>query len=342
MLDKTENSSTETEGAGFIATSYLDQYLQPLKALLTNEDVNEVAINPNGTVFVEYGSQHHMVATQVELTEETILQLGNTIAGETRNQLGKDHPIVSGRIMAWDSPLRVQVIIPPAIEHAVSVSIRRYWSKILKPEEIKFVTGRQVDLEHERLRRHRMLNELAREGKLESLMQQAIDQRLNIMISGGTSSGKTTMARALLAMTNQEERLVTIEDAQELHPPHRNQVALIADRRPGSERLPDKLLESSLRMRPDRLILGEIRGTEAYQFLEAINTGHPGSITTIHADSPALAFDRLALMVMRAGMQLAHSEIIQYAKKTIDLVIQVGRVNGKRGVLEIYLPSLSG
>jgi type IV secretion system protein VirB11 len=92
-------------------------------------------------------------------------------------------------------------------------------------------------------------------------------------------------------------------------------------------------------MRPDRIIVGEIRGVEAYDFLEAINTGHPGAITTIHADSPTLAFDRLALMVMRSGIRLTHGEVITYAKRTIDLVVQVGRFNGSRGVLEIYLPS---
>ena len=130
------------------------------------------------------------------------------------------------------------------------------------------------------------------------------------------------------------------EDAQELYPPHKNYVGLIANRKEKSERSPSRLLESCLRMRPDRIILGEIRGVEAFDFLEAINTGHPGAITTIHADSPELAFDRLALMVMRAGIPMSHGEIVLYAKKTIDLVIQVGRRHGKRGVLEVYLPSL--
>ena len=117
-------------------------------------------------------------------------------------------------------------------------------------------------------------------------------------------------------------------------------MCLLSDSKGTSERSPAKLLKSCLRMRPDRLILGEIRGTEALNFLEAINTGHPGSLTTIHADSPLLAFDRLALMVMQAGMPLSHKEIVEYAKRTIDLVIQVGRVGSKRGVLEVYLPSI--
>ena len=136
-----------------------------------------------------------------------------------------------------------------------------------------------------------------------ALFRDAIGERLNILISGGTSSGKTTMARALLALAHADERLVTIEDAPDLHPPHDNQVALVSDRAPGSPRAPARLLESALRMRPDRLILGEMRGEEALSFLEAINTGHPGSISTIHADSPVLALERMALMVMRAGLR---------------------------------------
>lgn len=155
--------------------------------------------------------------------------------------------------------------------------------------------------------------------------------------TAGTSSGKTTIARALIAMCDENERLVTIEDAVELQPTHKNTVALVASRREGSNRSIAKLLESSLRMRPDRLIVGELRGAEAYNFLEAINTGHPGSISTIHADSPKLALERLALMIMRTGVRLTKTDIIEYAEKTIDIIVQVARVNGKRGVLQIVI-----
>lgn len=89
---------------------------------------------------------------------------------------------------------------------------------------------------------------------------------------------------------------------------------------------------------PDRLVVGKLRGAEAYNFLEAINTGHPGSISTVHADSPKLALERLALMVMQTGVRLSRQDVIEYASQTIDLIVQVGRRNGKRGVLEIYLP----
>ncbi|PJN93610.1 type VI secretion protein, partial [Amaricoccus sp. HAR-UPW-R2A-40] len=156
---------------------------------------------------------------------------------------------------------------------------------------------------------------------------------------GGTSSGKTTVARALLSLANRSERLVTIEDARELHLPHENSVTLIAERAESSERTPAKLLVAALRMRPDRLILGEMRGEEALAFLEAINTGHPGSISTIHADSPVLALERLALMVMRVGNRQARRDVLEYAARTIDVIVQVGRRGGRRGVLEVHLPA---
>ena len=135
--------------------------------------------------------------------------------------------------------------------------------------------------------------------------------------------------------------MVTIEDALELNLPHPNNVALVTERVADSERSPARLLESALRMRPDRLILGEIRGPEAFNFLEAINTGHPGSISTIHADSPRLALERMAMMVLRAGLNLSREDVLDYARATIDIVIQTGRQDGRRGVLQVFMPALS-
>lgn len=319
--------------------SYVEQYLTPLRSYLVDEHINELVINPNGSIFVEDAGASHMREIDVALPPNAIKRLGAQLAGETRNTLGALNPIVSGRVTVWGKPQRVQVVVEPAIEHGVSLSIRKYMTKAPSTAEIVFIEGRQVRVEDERAKRHQVIAELARKGDLQGLFHRAIEEKFNVLISGGTSSGKTTVARALISMMDKNERLITIEDAQELFPPHRNQVALISDRKDKSPRMPSKLLESCLRMRPDRIILGEIRGVEAYDFLEAINTGHPGAITTIHADSPPLAFDRLALMVMRSGVRLSHAEIIAYAKRTIDLVIQVGRRNGVRGVLEIYLPS---
>lgn len=321
------------------AISYVEQYLGPLRDYLVSDNINELAINPDGSIFVEEAGAEHMHKIDVALPPHAIKRLGAQLAGETRNTLGVLHPIVSGRIMVWGCPQRVQVVVEPAIEEGVSLSIRKYLTRTLESADINFVDSGQMKVDADRRERHRAIADMAHLRDLNGLFRQAIDEKFNVLISGGTSSGKTTVARALLAMSDPAERIITIEDAQELYPPHKNQVGLIVERKEKSARSPSRLLESCLRMRPDRIILGEIRGVEAYDFLEAINTGHPGAITTIHADSPELAFDRLALMVMRSGVQMSHGEIINYAKRTVDLVIQVGRRHGRRGVLQIYLPS---
>jgi type IV secretion system protein VirB11 len=279
-----------------------------------------------------------MQKIDVTLPRDAIERLAAQLAGETRNPLGVLHPIFSGRVMVWGHLQRVQVVVEPAIEEGVSLSIRKHLTQTLTVADIDFVDGEQTNVNESRRECHRTLVDLAKSGNLPSLFRHAIAEKSNILISGGTSSGKTTVARALLAISDPAERIITIEDAQELDPPHKNQVRLLADRDERSVRNTSRLLESCLRMRPDRIILGEIRGAEAYAFLEAINTGHPGAITTLHADSPQLAFERLAFMVMRSGLQMSHGEIIDYVSRTIDLVVQVGRRHGRRGVLDIYLP----
>lgn len=319
--------------------SFAEQGLLPLRDLLTENNVNEVVINPDGGIFVEYADAAHMQRVpELEMSEHDIHSLGSNLAGETGNALGEDHPIVSGRVFVFGSDVRVQVVVPPAIETGVSLSIRKYISRVLKPEEINFVSGKQLNVDEERKKNQKAIEKLVTGGKLTELLKKAVDERMNILVSGGTSSGKTTIARALLSLSHDKERLVTIEDAVELRPSHENVVALVSSRREGSDRSTAKLLESALRMRPDRLVVGELRGAEAYNFLEAINTGHPGSISTIHADSPKLALERIALMVMQTGVRLNRSDVIEYASQTIDLIIQVGRKRGSRGVLEVSLP----
>ena len=321
--------------------SYAEQGLAPLRALLVSEDVNEVVINPDRSIWVERAGMGHMERWDGAIPSDRLKRLGAHLAGETKNQLGPNNPIVSGRMHVFGQSMRVQVIVTPAIEADVSVSIRKYVSRILDVDEVGFLMGKQVDVEDQRRDRLAQLRALAKEGDLPGLLRLAVGQRLNMLVSGGTSSGKTTLARAILSMTDRRERMVTIEDAPELHLPHPNTVSLVADRRANSERSPARLLESALRMRPDRLILGEIRGPEAFNFLEAINTGHPGSISTIHADSPQLALERMAMMVLRAGLDLGRDDVIDYARATIDLVIQTGRHDGRRGVLQVFMPALT-
>ncbi len=322
------------------SNSHAEHELRELQPLLTDPLVNEVVINPDGAVWYERVDTEHMLRAEHKFQLQKLTQLSDHLAAESRNKLGPKHPLVSGSIEAFGQVLRVQVVVPPAVETGASISMRKYVSRILDVGEIGFLEGRQISVEGERRRRLEAIAEFARAGALAELFAQAIAERMNILVSGGTSSGKTTAARALLSMADRAERLVTIEDARELHLPHQNSVALVAERLATSERTPAQLLVAALRMRPDRLILGEMRGEEALAFLEAINTGHPGSISTIHADSPVLALERLALMVMRTRTGQSRRDVLDYAIRTIDLIVQVGRRGGRRGVLEVYLPAL--
>lgn len=144
----------------------------------------------------------------------------------------------------------------------------------------------------------------------------------------------------MLWLIEDQERLVTIEDSSELRPRQPNVVSLIADRSEDSPRSAEKLLQATLRLRPDRIIVGELRGTEAATFIEAINTGHGGSFTTLHSQTARKSMDRLALMVMGTGTQLRYAEVMQYLRSTIDIVIQAGWVGSERGIIEIYVPPL--
>jgi type IV secretion system protein VirB11 len=200
----------------------------------------------------------------------------------------------------------------------------------------RLLHGSLIDLDHRKRELSKEVLALAEAGEIEAAMRLCVRKRLNILISGGTSTGKTTFARWLLSMVDPQERILTIEDAYELFPGQENVVALKADRNSQGERTPARLLEASLRMRPDRIILGELRGEESRTFLEAINTGHGGSFTTIHADTARKAIDRLAIMVMAAGLGMGFKEVKRYCRGSVDLVVQLARHGGSRWVAEIY------
>ena len=211
------------------------------------------------------------------------------------------------------------------------------------PKHFRFLRDQTVSLEAERLELLREVRNMAMHGAdPDEFLRACIQARLNIVISGGTSSGKTELARRLLWMVEEWHRLVLIEDSAELLPAHENVVSLIAERAETSARSADKLLEMTLRLRPDRIILGELRGVEAVTFLEAINTGHEGSFTTLHATTARKAVNRLAFLVMRAGMPLTLTEIRDYVRESIDVIVQTGRIGEERGILETYFPTLDG
>ena len=178
-----------------------------------------------------------------------------------------------------------------------------------------------------------------RHREYRAFLDAAISSRQNILISGGTSTGKTTFLNACLRAVPSQERLITIEDAREVQLIQANRVHLLASRggQGRAQVTPQQLIEASLRLRPDRIIMGELRGVEAFAFLRAVNTGHPGSIATIHADSPMMAFEQLALMVMQADLGLTRPQIIDYIRHVVPIVVQLKRNEaGRRFVSEIY------
>ena len=183
----------------------------------------------------------------------------------------------------------------------------------------------------------RALRAVVAAGLIDDALAFCVENKLNMIVSGGTSTGKTVAARKILSHVPAEERIVTIEEAAELLPTQPNAVTLIANR-DAEFQTADVLLTATLRMRPDRIILGEVRGKEAMTFLEAINTGHGGSMTTLHAETPQLAVQRLAIAALKTEIPMTYGDMIQYIENSIDVIIQAGRHDGKRGITEFYLP----
>jgi len=160
-----------------------------------------------------------------------------------------------------------------------------------------------------------------------------------VLVSGGTSSGKTTFLNSLLKIVPAHERIVLVEDTPEIAVRQPNALGLTAVKGElGEARVGvDDLLQAALRLRPDRIIVGEIRGGEAVTFLRAINTGHPGSFTTVHANTPEGALEQIALMVMQGGLALPRAEILAYVRSVADVVVQLGRVGGERRIVDLRL-----
>lgn len=187
-------------------------------------------------------------------------------------------------------------------------------------------------------------------GHFAEFIEMAVKSRISIILSGGTSTGKTTFLNMLLKGVPQRERIITIEDVRELKPPQENWVSMIASKGDqGQAKVTiQNLLESSLRMRPDRIFLGELRGEEAFTFLRAVNTGHPGSISTLHSDSTEMAFHQLVLMGLQANLGLRADDIMGYVKSVIPIVIQLTRWTDEhtgqdfRGVSDIYYLGAEG
>jgi type IV secretion system protein VirB11 len=309
---------------------YLRAYLRPFAGFLEQPDVTEVMVNRPGEVWVERAGQVAM--TRVEAPEVDNMLLGRLAAQIARSSfqgVNRESPLLAAVLEGGE---RVQMVGPPATRSGWVLSIRRHLT-VERPLESY---DRPLPPPAQAQATPADTAELARTQPI-AFLRQAVQERKTILISGGTSSGKTTFLNALLKVVPAEQRVVTVEDTPEIVVTQPNAVGLVAVKGDLGEAkvTVEDLLQASLRLRPDRIIVGEIRGRETATFLRAINTGHPGSFTTVHANSPEGAMEQLALMVMQSGLTLSRSETLAYARSLIDVVVQLGRVGGERSITDI-------
>ena len=318
---------------------YLRSFLAPMDKMLARSDVVDLYVNRPGELWVETvggAIERHEVP---ELTETMLMRLASQIAALSHQGISREHPILSA---ALPDGARVQVVAPPATRGSLALAIRKHVSSDLTLDD--YVTsGAFAETRSGRsLVRDDVDNKLAallKAGDIAGLLAAAVRARRTILVSGGTSTGKTTFLNALMREIPADERLILIEDTPELLLRHANAVGLLAARSALGEAsvTANDLVAASLRMRPDRIILGELRGDEALAFLRAVNTGHPGSMTTVHADSPAGALEQIALLVLQCGTRLTRDDVLQYVRSIVGVFVQLGRTAGRRHVAEVVL-----
>ncbi len=320
-----------------MSVAALETYLGPLKDILDRDGVNEVSINRPKEAWVEQKGDSFKEDLP-ELTLDHLMSLGRLVAQSTSQEVSEEKPLLSATLPAG---YRIQIVFPPACEHGtVAMSIRKANALSLNLDQYEALGAFQSTAVKEVVdKNNAILKNLIDDGKIKEFLKAAILAKKNMVISGGTSSGKTTFANALFGAIPADERLITIEDAREISLSQPNRVHLMVSKgdQGRSKVTTQNLIESCLRLAPSRIIVGELRGSEAFSFLRAVNTGHPGSIATLHADTPALAFEQLVLMVMQAGVGMTRQEISNYISNVIEVVVQLKKgAKGRRYVSEIY------
>lgn len=324
--------------AGTLVGVFLETYLAPFAEILAQDEVTDIFVNRPGECWIETKGGAIERRTLPSLDEQAIMRLARQIAALTHQAINREHPLLSATLPDGS---RIQIVAPPATRGPPAFAIRKHAPSPLTLDDYvtdgsfaNSITGRAVSAPLSVLDE---IDRLLDSGDHGAALRAAVRGRTNILISGGTSTGKTTFLNALLGEIPADERLIFIEDTPELRILHDNAIGLIAARSALGEAAvtANDLVSASLRMRPDRILLGELRGNEAFAFLRAINTGHPGSMTTIHADSVDGAFEQLALLVLESGTRLSRADVMHYAKVTIGVVVQLGRRDGIRSVLEV-------
>ena len=320
----------------------LDSFMLPLKQILDRDGVNEVSINRPFEVWIEFKGD--MIREELPTFDlEHLKSLGRLVAQATEQRLSEEEPLLSATL---PNGFRIQIVFPPACEQgSVVISIRKpailKWTLEDYDKMGMFDATSVGEIED---KNSLILSKLLQLNRIKEFLQRSVLYKKNIIISGGTSTGKTTFTNAVIRSIPHEERLITVEDAREIDLSfHPNRVHLIASKggQGRSKVTTQDLIEACLRLRPERIIVGELRGTEAFSFLRAINTGHPGSISTLHADTPLMAIEQLKMMVMQAGLGMTPSEITSYIRNVVDVIVQLKRGNkGRRYISEVYFRPL--
>jgi pilus assembly protein CpaF len=279
----------------------------PLEVLLKDPTISDILVNGPHKIYVERRGK--LEKTDVKFRDnEHLLQIIDRIVSKVGRRVDETSPMVDARLPDGS---RVNAIIPPLALDGPSMSIRRFGANPLKLEDL--------------------LNYKAFTPEMAMLMEACIKARLNLIISGGTGCGKTTLLNTLSSFIPGDERIVTIEDAAELQL-QQDHVVRLETRPPnieGKGQITTRdLVRNALRMRPERIIIGECRGAESLDMLQAMNTGHAGSMTTLHANSPRDAQARLETMIMMAGMELPMKAMRQQISSAVDLIIQANRLQG--------------
>lgn len=289
--------------------------LGPLEPLLADDEISDILVNNHSKVYVERGGK--LEKTEVTFRDDAhLMQIIERIVSQVGRRIDESSPYVDARLPDGS---RVNAIIPPLALDGPALSIRRF--------------GREP------LNMRNLLDLGTMDERMAQLLEAAVQTRLNILISGGTGTGKTTLLNVLSAYIPDGERLVSIEDSAELHLKQEHVVRL--ETRPPNlegrgEVTPRDLLKNALRMRPDRIIIGEVRGGEALDLLQAMNTGHEGSLSTVHANTTRDALSRLETMVLMAGLDLPDRAIKEQLASALNLVLQLVRFSdGTRKLVKL-------
>jgi pilus assembly protein CpaF len=288
-------------------------FLRPIEHLIRNDAISEIMVNGSGRIFIEKQGEL-LTVPDIVLTEKLLQVAVRNIARVLGDEINDEMPLLDSRLPDGS---RVAAALPPCSRRGITLTIRKFPTRLFTPED------------------------LVRAGTLPGVildyLAESVRSRRNILVSGGTGSGKTTMLNALATFIDPAERVVLIEETSEVRITLENLIEFEARReQPGRPAVTIRdLLRATLRHRPDRILVGEVRGGEAFDLLQALNTGHSGTLSTIHANSAKLAISRFITCVLQSGVELPYRAIRSNIADALDLVLHVERRNRRRYVAEL-------